>query len=46
MKKFLLVLATFICSISFSQSTLIGLVLDNIDNTSSGFSNGEVTYRL
>ena len=46
MKKILLVLATLICSISFSQSTLIGLVLDNIDNTSSGFSNGEVTYRL
>ena len=46
MKKILLFFATIICSISFSQSTLVGLVLETVDNSSAGFNNGEVTYRL
>ena len=29
-----------------SASTLVGLVLETVDNSSGGFSNGEVTYRL
>ncbi|MDC3050686.1 hypothetical protein OA171_02540, partial [Flavobacteriales bacterium] len=39
-------LSIFICSISLSQSTLVGLVLETVDNSSAGFSNNEVTYRL
>ena len=46
MKKILLFFTTIICSISFSQSTLVGLVLETVDNSSAGFTNGEVTYRL
>ena len=29
-----------------SSSTLVGLVLETVDNSSAGFTNGEVTYRL
>ena len=29
-----------------SQSTLVGLVVETLDNSSASFSNGEVTYRL
>ena len=46
MKRILLILSIFICSISLSQSTLVGLVLETVDNSSAGFSNNEVTYRL
>ena len=46
MKRILLILSIFICSVSLSQSTLVGLVLETVDNSSAGFSNNEVTYRL
>ena len=29
-----------------SFSTLVGLVLETVDNSSGGFTGGEVTYRL
>ena len=29
-----------------STSTFIGLVLETVDSSSGGFTNGEVTYRL
>ena len=40
--KILLILSIFICSVSLSQSTLVGLVLETVDNSSAGFSNNEV----
>ena len=46
MKKILLFFATIVCSLSFAQSTLVGLVLETVDNSSGGFTGGEVTYRL
>ena len=46
MKKVLFILLVFASSFVYSQSTLVGLVLETVDNSSGGFSNGEVTYRL
>ena len=46
MKRALLFLSILINSFVYSQSTFIGLVVETVDNSSGGFTNGEVTYRL
>ena len=46
MKRALLFLLILINSFVYSQSTFIGLVVETVDNSSGGFTNGEVTYRL
>ncbi|MGC6490218.1 MAG: hypothetical protein ACON5E_02935, partial [Flavobacteriales bacterium] len=46
MRKILFLITTIICSLCYSQSTFEGLVLETVDNSTAGFSNGEQTYRL
>ena len=45
-RRALLFLSILINSFIYSQSTFIGLVIETVDNSSGGFTNGEVTYNL
>ena len=46
MKKSFIYFIVFVSNFIYSQSTLVGLVIETVDNSSGGFNNGEITYNL